>query len=68
MACAIYDRLVVKWKLLIYQMNSGEAAVSACWRAVEHRLSCEVCRDEDFAHGCFGIYRVLMPDRMKAPS
>ena len=61
MACIAYKRLVTEWMILIYKPHSDQAAATAYWEAVEHRVKCEVCRDETLADGCSGIYAVIAP-------
>jgi hypothetical protein len=49
MACAAYEELVTKWRLLINEPHKDDAAVAAHWEAIDHRMACEVCKDEDLA-------------------
>ena len=49
MACAEHEGLVTKWRLLINEPHEDDTAVAAYWAMVEHRMVCEVCKDEDLA-------------------
>ena len=58
MACTQYEKLIQIWRLFVHE-QSIDGAVDAYWGAVEHRLLCEVCRDEAMLEGCFGMYLML---------
>jgi hypothetical protein len=60
MGCDVYEALRSKWKSLITGVcerlgenytNIDEAIRNAYSAMVEHRMSCEVCKDEDIALG-----------------
>lgn len=59
MSCFRYQKLTLNWKLLVYYRDETQATVDAYWRAVEHRIFCEVCRDEALVQGCFGTYLMV---------
>jgi hypothetical protein len=65
MACTEYQRLVAEWMILIYKPHSDQEAVAAYWEAIDHRASCEVCRDECLFQGCFSIYYTLASSKKK---
>lgn len=49
MACSTYEGLVKQWRRIISIPQDDEIAITACWEAAEHQISCEVCRDEELA-------------------
>ena len=59
MACTRYENLIEIWRLLVYSKRSDGVTVNAYWAAVEHRISCEVCRDEALVAGCFSTYLMI---------
>jgi hypothetical protein len=54
MACSIHEELVTKWKRIISQEHEDDEAIAAYWDSIDHKQTCEVCRDEQlldvFAH------------------
>jgi len=46
MACTLYTDLITTWKQIISQPYEDDHAVTAYWDFVDHKLSCEVCKDE----------------------
>ncbi len=46
MACTIYDELVTRWKEIIAEPHEDDDAIAAYWKSIDHKLSCEVCKDE----------------------
>ena len=55
MGCVVYEELSAKWKSLIEysgeeSANEG-ATLAVYYEMVEHRMSCEVCKNEDLSHG-----------------
>jgi len=59
MACLTYERLVTKWVILIYESHPDQEAVASFWAAIDHRATCEVCRDECLIQGCYSMYYML---------
>jgi hypothetical protein len=55
MGCVVYEELSAKWNSLVNDSdkeptNEG-ATLAAYFEMVEHRICCEVCKDEDVARG-----------------
>jgi hypothetical protein len=59
MACTRHQRLIQIWKLLVYERPGDSVTVDAYWQAIEHKILCEVCRDEALVHGCFSTYLMI---------
>lgn len=47
MVCARCKQLISEWNRLASKRHCADAAESAYRAAVQHRLSCEVCKDRD---------------------
>jgi hypothetical protein len=60
MACSLYEELVTKWKQFVFQPHEDDDAVLAYWAAVDHRTSCEVCKDENLSDVLERISRIKL--------
>jgi hypothetical protein len=47
MACSIHEELVTRWKQIIWQPHEDDDAIAAYWDSIDHKQTCEVCRDEE---------------------
>ena len=46
MACSVHEELVTRWKRIISQPHEDDVAIAAYWDSADHKVSCEVCKDE----------------------
>jgi hypothetical protein len=60
MSCALCKKLVLNWMQLVYGSRSDDATVNAYWAAIEHRMCCEVCRDEALIQGSLSTYLLFV--------
>ena len=47
MARNIHEELVAKWKQTIWQEHEDDSATAAYWDSIDHKQTCEVCRDDE---------------------